>query len=156
MNKIVKGLAAVAMAATLAACSSKSSTAASTKASSSSSETSSETSSASSAAVATDGKYTVTNNTGAKVTGLYFYKTGDTDKGQNYAEDGLDDGASTEVDIHVDEDEADGYQQTVEYTTEDGTSVVVFKSLHLEEAPIYLKPAADVNSGATPFSAPEN
>lgn len=155
MNKMIKGLAALAMAATLAACSSNSSTAASSKssASSSSSETSSETSSA---AVATDGKYTVTNNTGAKVTGLYFYKTGDTDKGQNYAEDGLEDGSSTEVDIHVDEDQAKDYAMTVEYTTEDGKSVTVFDSLHLEEAPLYLKPASDVDSGATPFSAPEN
>ena len=153
MNKMMKGLAALAMAATLAACSSNSSAASSKKSSSASSETSSETSSA---AVATDGKYTVTNNTGAKITGLYFYKTGDTDKGQNYAEDGLDDGATTEVDIHVDEDQAKDYSQTVEYTTEDNQSVVVFKSLNLEEAPIYLKPAADVDSGATPFSAPEN
>ena len=154
MNKMIKGLAALAMATTLAACSSNSSTAASSKSSSaSSSETSSETSSA---AVATDGKYTVTNNTGAKVTGLYFYKTGDTDKGQNYAEDGLEDGSSTEVDIHVDEAEAKDYAMTVEYTTEDNQSVVVFDSLHLEEAPLYLKPASDVDSGATPFSAPEN
>ena len=43
----------------------------------------------------------------------------------------------------------------VEYVTEDGESVVVFENLHLEEASVYLKSAADVESGATPFSKPE-
>lgn len=43
----------------------------------------------------------------------------------------------------------------VEYVTEDGKTVEVFGSLHLEEAPIYLKSEADITSGATPFSKPE-
>ncbi len=43
----------------------------------------------------------------------------------------------------------------VEYVTEDGDDVVVFESLHLEEAPMYLKSADDIKSGATPFSKPE-
>ena len=43
----------------------------------------------------------------------------------------------------------------VEYVTEDGDDVVVFENLHLEEAPMYLKSADDVKSGATPFSKPE-
>lgn len=41
----------------------------------------------------------------------------------------------------------------VEYVTEDGDDVVVFESLHLEEAPMYLKSADDVKSGATPFQS---
>ena len=48
-----------------------------------------------------------------------------------------------------------GYNMTVEYVGEDGTSVVVFDNLHLEEANLFLKPAADVEGSATPFLAAE-
>lgn len=105
--------------------------------------------------VATEGKYEVTNNTGENVKELYFYATGSSDKGENYAADGLADGATTTVDITVDKSEAEGYQMTVEYVTDSGEDVVVFESLHLEEASLYLKSSADVESGATPFSKPE-
>ena len=93
--------------------------------------------------VATEGKYDVTNNTGKEVKELYFYDATGTDKGENYAKDSLADGATVTVNVNVDEDKADG------------DDVVVFENLHLEEAPMYLKSADDVKSGATPFSKPE-
>ncbi len=105
--------------------------------------------------VATSGKYEVTINTGAEVKELYFYDATSSDKGTNYAEGGLADGASVTVEVNVDEDKADGYAMKVEYVTEDGKTVEVFGSLHLEEAPIYLKSEADITSGATQFSKPE-
>lgn len=147
--KLIKTLCVGSLAFVLTACSS--STSASSKKSVSVADS---TSDEKTEEVATEGKYTVTNNTGAEVSELYFYKTGSTDKGENYAKDGLEDGASVDVDINVDKDEADGYQMTVEYVDADGKSVEVFNSLHLEEAPMYLKPASEVETGATPFSKP--
>ena len=143
--KLKNVLFAGALALTLGACSS-------TPAASST-----PTSSASSAKeeVATEGHYTVSNVSGKTITELYFYKTGSEEKGTNYAEGGLDKGATITVDITVDEAEAEGYAMTVEYVGEDGTSVVVFDNLHLEEANMFLKPAADVEGGATPFLAAE-
>ena len=105
--------------------------------------------------VATEGHYTVSNVSGKTITDLYFYKTGSEEKGTNYAEGGLEKGATITVDITVDEAEAEGYAMTVEYVAEDGTSTVVFDNLHLEEANMYLKPAADVEGGATPFKPAE-
>ena len=143
--KLKNVLFAGALALTLGACSS-------TPAASST-----PTSSASSAKeeVATEGHYTVSNVSGKTITELYFYKTGSEEKGTNYAEGGLDKGATITVDITVDEAEAEGYAMTVESVGEDGTSVVVFDNLHLEEANLFLKPAADVEGGATPFLAAE-
>ena len=80
--------------------------------------------------VATEGKYDVTNNTGKEVKELYFYDATGTDKGENYAKDGLADGATVTVNVNVDEDKAEGYAMKVEYVTEDGDDVVVFESLH--------------------------
>ncbi len=143
--KFTKLTLAALMATSLVACSSKpeSSKPASTPAASASSSAEEE--------VVTEGKYTVTNVSGEKVTALYFYQTGSEDKGENYAEGGLDDQASVVVEISVDEDKAEGYAQTVEFTTESGETVVAFDNLHLEEAPMFLKPTADVTGGATPF-----
>jgi flagellar hook assembly protein FlgD len=151
MNKFLKSAAALALAAGLAACGSTSSTTntKSTAAASSAAATAEATE-----APATSGTYTVTNKTGEKVTELYFYLNGSDDKGENYAQDGLDDGAVLTVNKNVDESEAAEYAEkgmTVEYTTEGGTNAVVFDNLHLEEAPLILKPAADIESGATPF-----
>ncbi len=100
------------------------------------------------------GKYTFTNATGATVAELYLYQAGSDDKGENLAGEGLEDGASVE-DVTVDVMAADAasYEMIVEYVLEDGTSAVVFDTLHLEEATLTLKPAADIESGATPFSA---
>ena len=76
-------------------------------------------------------------------------------KVMNLLLENLEDGSSTTIEINVDEDKADGYQMKVEYVTESGDSVTVFESLHLEEASMYLKSAADIESGATPFYKPE-
>lgn len=150
MNKFLKAAAALALACSLAACGSTSDTEETTAASTAAAETTA----AATEAPATSGTYTVTNKTGEKVTELYIYLNGSDDKGENYAEDGLDDGAVLTVNKNVDEDEAAEYAEkgmTVEYTTEGGTNEVVFDNLHLEEAPLILKPAADIESGATPF-----
>lgn len=144
--KLKNVLFAGALALTLGACSS-------TPAASST-----PTSSASSAKeeVTTEGHYTVSNVSGKTITELYFYKTGSEEKGTNYAEGGLDKGATITVDITVDEAEAEGYAMTVEYLAEDAEEpVIVFDNLHLEEANLFLKPAADVEGGATPFLAAE-
>ena len=69
--------------------------------------------------VATSGKYEVTNNTGAEVKELYFYDATSSDKGTNYAESRLADGASVTVEVNVNEDKADGYTMKAEYVTEE-------------------------------------
>lgn len=148
--KLTSILCAGSLAFALAACSS---TAASSKKESAS--VASSTNEEKKEEVATEGKYDVTNNTGKEVKELYFYDATGTDKGENYAKDGLADGATVTVNVNVDEDKAKGYAMKVEYVTEDGDDVVAFESLHLEETPIYLKSADDVKSGATPFSKPE-
>ena len=130
------------MAASLAACGSSSTTAAATKAAES-------TAAATATTVPTEGHYNITNATGEKVTALYVYKTGSSDKGTNYAENGLDDGASVKVDVKVDEKEAAGYMQTVEFTTESGDTEDSFQTLNLEEADFSLVKVADLSSSAT-------
>ena len=69
--------------------------------------------------VATSGKYEVTNNTGAEVKELYFFDATSSDKGTNYTEGGLADGASVTVAVNVNEDKADGYTMKAEYITEE-------------------------------------
>lgn len=150
--KLAKVLCASTLAFTLAACSTP---ATSSKNSASASSTPASSASTKEEEVATEGKYEVTNNTGENIKELYFYKADSTDKGENYAADGLADGATVTVNVKVDEAEAEGYAMKVEYVTDSGEDVVVFESLHLEEAPIYLKTKADVEGGATPFSKPE-
>ena len=130
------------MAASLAACGSSSTTAAATKAAES-------TAAATATTVPTEGHYNITNATGEKVTALYVYKTGSSDKGTNYAENGLDDGASVKVDVKVDEKDASGYMQTVEFTTESGDTEDSFQTLNLEEADFSLVKVADLSSSAT-------
>ena len=107
------------------------------------------------AEVATEGKYTVTNKTGETVTDLYIYKTGESDKGKNYAEGGLKDGDSVDIDIKVSEEEAPEYVdgQTIEYKTESGRLEDGFKTLSLEEANFDLiAEDADGYTSATPFA----
>ena len=105
--------------------------------------------------VVTEGNYEVTNNTGATVTELYFYDANGSDKGTNMISEDLADGESVSINVTVDEEEADGYSMKVEYVTDSGDDVVVFETLSLEDTPFYLKSAADIESGATPFSQPE-
>lgn len=142
MKKLIKLAAAGIMAASLAACGSSSTTAAATKAAES-------TAAATATTVPTEGHYNITNATGEKVTALYVYKTGSSDKGKNYAENGLDDGASVKVDVKVDEKDASGYMQTVEFTTESGDTEDSFQTLNLEEADFSLVKVADLSSSAT-------
>lgn len=148
--KLTKVLCVSSLAFALVACSS--STSSSKSASASASTTEEETSTEE---VVTEGKYEVTNNTGKTVTELHFYSVDGQDIGENYLDSDLKDGETVTVDIKVSEEEADGYAMKVEYMTEDGDDVVVFESLHLEEASMYLKSASDVESGATPFTPAE-
>lgn len=143
-----KVIFAGALALTLGACSS---TTASSKTASSASDSASAASSATEE-VETKGSYKVTNLTGEKITGLYCYETGTEDKGENWAgDDGIEPDGTVQVDVEVSEDEAKDYKMTVEYVTEGGETVKVFDTLNLETADMYLKPAADVEGGATPF-----
>lgn len=155
MNKIVKVGFALAMATALVACGSKktSDTAKETAKAAESTAAAETSAAAESEAPATEGHYTVQNNTGEKVTELYIYLNG-ADKGENYAKDGLDIAGVLSVDITVKDDEAATYKEkgmTIEFVTESGADLKAFENLHLETANIFLKPAADVESGATPF-----
>lgn len=116
-------------------------------------EAAEETTEATEEAVATTGKYVITNTTGETVTELYIYQTGSEDKGTNYAGEGLADGEEVTIEVEVSEDEAEGYAQTLEYVTESGRTENGFQTLHLEEGSMSLLPAdADTYTSATPFS----
>lgn len=116
-------------------------------------EAAEETTEATEEAVATTGKYVVTNTTGETITELYIYQTGSEDKGTNHAEGGLADGEQVTIDVEVAEDVAEGYAQTVEFVTESGRTENGFQTLHLEEANLSLLAAdADTYTSATPFS----
>ena len=99
--------------------------------------------------------YTVYNTTGEKVTGLYVTDNLTGEKGENLAGEGLEDGASVEINGT----NKPGYVITLSFTTESGYEAA-FETLHFETVPISLLPAktdADATTGATPiaFSAPE-
>ena len=90
------------------------------------------------------GVYTFWNTTGEKVTELYVYDNSGSDKGENYAGDGLRNGRSVEVtkaDVPADA------SFTIEFTTESGYKGS-FPTLHVEETAINL-PAEDALTGAT-------
>ena len=97
-------------------------------------------------------KYALYNATGEKVTDLYVYENGSSDKGTNYAGEGMENETSVNVDLGnltVDK------KFTVEYTTEGGRTDT-FDTLSVEVAPITLL-AEDDMTGATKisFSKPE-
>ena len=99
--------------------------------------------------------YTVYNTTGEKVTGLYVTDNLTGEKSENLAGEGLEDGASVEINGT----NKPGYVITLSFTTESGYEAA-FGTLHFETVPISLLPAktdADAVTGATPisFSAPE-
>ncbi len=102
------------------------------------------------------GVYTIVNATGETITELYIYNNAD-GKGDNLLTEDLKDGETTAEPIQIDvmAAQAAAYEMTVEYVTESGTTATVFGTLHLETATLNLKPAADIESGATPFSAAE-
>lgn len=142
-----KVIFASALALTLGACSSTT-----TSSKISSAKDSATSASSAEEEVETKGSYNVTNLTGEKITGLYYYETGSEDKGENWAgEDGIEPDGKVQVDVEVDEADAKDYKMTVEYVTEGGETVTVFDTLDLETSDMYLKPAADVEGGATPF-----
>ena len=102
--------------------------------------------------VATSGKYVVVNTTGEPITELYIYKTGSEEKGTNYADGGLADGESVTIEVQVDEAEAEGYAQTLEFVNESGKVENGFQTLHLEDVTInLLAEGADAYTAATPF-----
>lgn len=98
------------------------------------------------------GLYTITNKTGEKMTELYLYETGSADKGENYAEKGLEDGASVTIDKGTfSAKDAEGIAYTVEFKTESGYTSAAFDHLHVETASMNILPEADVESAATPW-----
>ena len=95
--------------------------------------------------------YTVFNSTGETVKELYLYNTGDADKGENLAGEGLAAAASVELTKVVPATTAGDQVYTLEFTTESGYNAK-FETLHFEVAPIQLLAGADVQTGATPIS----
>ncbi len=100
--------------------------------------------------------YTIYNVTGEKVTELYLYDTGASDKGTNYAEAGLDADATTTIEIEETIKDSLAAVYTLEFVTESGYTGN-FTTLHFETVPISLL-SADGMTGATmiKFGAPEN
>ena len=94
--------------------------------------------------------YTVYNKTGSKVTELCVTDNITGEKSDNFAGEGLEDGASVEIKGTKKE----GYVITLSFKTEDGYEAA-FETLHYETVPITLL-APDALTGATPisFSAP--
>lgn len=100
-------------------------------------------------------EYTIYNTTGDTVTELYLYLVGSTDKGENFAGDGLADGASVVITKEAaSEDEAKAMTFVLEFVYGDQTQK--YETVHFEVAPISLK-SVDAASGATPiaFAKPE-
>lgn len=144
-TKGIKAATAALLVAGLAGCATSNTTAETTA-------TPTPSASAEAEEIVTEGNYTVTNNTGETITDLYIYETGSEDKGTNYAEGGMADGESVTIHTSADEDEAEGYAQTIEYTTESGRTESQFQTLHLEDANLsLLAEDADTYTSATPF-----
>ena len=152
--------AALALVVGMTACGGSSSTAASSAASSeaASSAASSEAASseAASSEAAAPAEYTVYNTTGSSVTELYLYEAGSSEKGENYAGEGLADGASVVITREESAEKQKELTYVLEFTTEDGATQT-FETLHYEVAPLSLL-SVDAAAGATPvaFSAPQN
>lgn len=99
----------------------------------------------------TGGTYKVYNMTGAKLTELYLYEKGATDKGSNYAEGGIKNTESVVL-TQVGDDKT---VLVLEFNYEGGTPQK-FETLKIEETPITLL-SVDAAAGATPikFEAPK-
>ena len=95
--------------------------------------------------------YTVYNTTGEKITELYVTDNATGEKSENYAGEGMADGASVEI---KGTNKAD-YVVTLSFKTEGGHEGT-FSTLHFETVPISLI-VVDAASGATSisFKAPE-
>ena len=94
--------------------------------------------------------YTVTNLTGETVKELYLYNTGDSDKGENLAGEGMAQDAVVELTRTVPATKTGDQVYTIEFTTESGYTGS-FDTLHFEVAPIYLL-SKDLMTGATMIS----
>lgn len=99
-------------------------------------------------------EYTVYNTTGAKVTELYLYNVGSSDKGENLAAQGLENGKSVVITRDAPKGETGSITYVLEFTAE-GMDTQKFETLHFEVASISLK-SVDAAAGATPiaFAAP--
>ena len=94
------------------------------------------------------GLYQIYNVTGEKVTDLYMYVNGESDKGENLAGEGLRNGSFIEVDKGSDVPMSEaGHRYTLEFKTEGGYEGK-FETLSQEEAPIALL-AEDDMTGET-------
>ncbi len=137
LNKIVTAGVCAALAMSLVACGASSSAAASSVAASSEAASSAASSEAAASSEKLtgiqNGDYTLRNDSGKKITAVYFYVTGTTDKGENLAADGMAADATIDVAKTYDADTEEAPVYTVEYTTEDGTTYV-FDTLHFETA----------------------
>ena len=103
--------------------------------------------------------YTVFNETGEKITGLYVTDNATGEKSENYAgEEGLANGAV----IEINGNNKEGYDITLSFVTESGYEAA-FESLHFETVPLTLfsqqkvtdniaAAGPDATSGATPLS----
>ena len=92
--------------------------------------------------------YTVVNTTGEKVTELYITDNATGEKSENYAGEGLADGASVEIKGTNKE----GYVVTLSFRTEGGVERE-FTTLHFETVIINLLPLpTDATTGATAIS----
>ena len=90
--------------------------------------------------------YTIYNVTGEKVTELYVTDNATGEKSENYAGEGLADGAS----VAINGTNKPGYAVTLSFKTESGYEAA-FTTLHFETVPVSLL-AADALTGATPIS----
>lgn len=94
--------------------------------------------------------YEMTNTTGETVTELYLYQVGSEDKGENFAAEGMADGAQVEVSYTAEsEEEAKSIVYVLEFTTESGATQK-FERVNFEEATVDLL-SVDAAAGATPI-----
>ncbi|MBR7081272.1 MAG: hypothetical protein IKI49_00975 [Oscillospiraceae bacterium] len=92
-------------------------------------------------------QYKIVNNSGEKLTEAYIYPVGSSDKGENFAEGGMEPGAEVDVDYG---NQSVDIKYIVEYTTESGRNEH-FDTLSVEIATLYIL-AEDAMTGATPLS----
>ncbi|MCQ2505687.1 MAG: hypothetical protein MJ113_00740 [Lachnospiraceae bacterium] len=95
-------------------------------------------------------EYTVYNSTGAKLTELYLYNVGSSDKGENLAGAGLEKGAKVVITRDLPSDETKAVVYCLEFKAEDMPSSQKYETLHFEVAPISLL-SIDAAAGATPI-----
>ena len=141
MKKLIKLSAAALLALSMAACSSSKPAEEPAKEDDKKEETAAETGT---------GVYDVTNLTGETVKELYLYNTGSSDKGENYAGEGMANDAVVELTRTLPATKTGDAVYTLEFVTESGY-VGTFDTLHFEVAPIYLL-SKDMMTGATMIS----